>query len=109
MRTGRFIRSILRHLLTVPHRHFKTSIFTSNVSTQFLINYYHFEKLIDPDDPRDQAVHQARWQDARQERRTVEKLKERRFESWREEISRDDQKTIDGLTQNRRPNEGSPQ
>ena len=55
------------------------------------------------------TLEQARWQDARQERRTVEKLKERRFESWREEISRDDQKTIDGLTQNRRPNEGSPQ
>ncbi len=50
---------------------------------------------------------QLTWQDRRRERRTVEKLKEKRLDTWREDLSRDEQKTIDDLAQNRRPNEES--
>jgi len=53
------------------------------------------------------GVEQAVWQDKRRDRRAVEKLKEKRLETWREDVSRDEQKTIDGLAQNRRPNEES--
>lgn len=52
-------------------------------------------------------VEQLSWQDRRRDRRTVEKLKEKRLDTWREDMSRDEQKTIDDLAQNRRPNEES--
>lgn len=51
------------------------------------------------------AEEQSLWQDRRRDRRSVEKLKEKRFDAWREDASRDEQKTIDGLAQNRRPDE----
>ncbi len=51
------------------------------------------------------AEEQLLWQDKRRDRRSVEKLKEKRFDAWREDASRDEQKTIDGLAQNRRPDE----
>ena len=52
-------------------------------------------------------VEQTTWQERRRDRRTVEKLKEKRLDDWREGMSRDEQKTIDDLAQNRRPNEES--
>ena len=52
-------------------------------------------------------VEQLSWQERRRDRRTVEKLKEKRLDTWREDMSRDEQKTIDDLAQNRRPNEES--
>lgn len=53
------------------------------------------------------VVEQATWQDKRRDRRSVEKLKDKRFEAWREDLSREEQKTLDALAQNRGPNEES--
>lgn len=40
---------------------------------------------------------QARYGDSRRDLRVVERLKEKRLETWREEASRDEQRTIDGV------------
>ena len=40
---------------------------------------------------------QAKYGEKRRDLRVVERLKEKRFETWREDASRDEQKTIDGV------------
>ena len=44
---------------------------------------------------------QARYGEARRDLRVVEKLKEKRFEAWRDEGAREEQKETDGVAQNR--------
>jgi len=39
----------------------------------------------------------ARYEEARQARRTVERLRERRQEDWHQDVSREDQQTIDEI------------
>jgi flagellar export protein FliJ len=53
------------------------------------------------------GAEQEKYGEKRRDLRVVERLKEKRLETWREEVSRDEQKTIDGVAL-RRHNAGDP-
>jgi flagellar FliJ protein len=58
-----------------------------------------------------EAVEQerVRYGEARRDLRVIEKLKEKRFDAWKDDAAREEQKETDGLAQNRRtPKEDRP-